>query len=290
MSRVPLAALALSALIAVVGCASGLPHDARVSGRLVVCAADNAPCAPGNGSIYAVDAKHRVVASERISHGLFSLSLLPGDYMLHANQRYGFCNRYHSCNVYRAVLAVAHHQQRVELDVPPPPCSNARGRGAISGPRALVYRDPAGWTIDIPRGWRLVRFTGSKGGVSSAGAEISNVPLPSPKVLPGYPVQADGLALPHQGVGLVIATDTEKGLAGKSPGWIAVTPLPSPDDCGPWNVGSAPAGQPYLETLWFTGNRRTFIASVKVGPDATGTDLAIVDRIIHSLRFRSAAH
>ncbi len=180
-----------------------------------------------------MNAKHRVVASERISHGQFSLSLLPGDYMLHANQRSGFCHRYDSCNVYRAVLAVAHHQQTVELDVPPPPCITARGRGTISGPGARVQR--------------------------------------------------------RRGIGLVIATDSETGLPGESRGYIKMPPLPSPDQCG-WSVGSALAGQPHIETLWFRGNHKLFIASVKVGASATGADGATVDRIIHSLHFQSARH
>jgi hypothetical protein len=90
--------------------------------------------------------------------------------------------------------------------------------------------------------------------------------------------------LPARGVGLVIATDSETGLPGESPGHIAVPPLPDPDQCR-WSVGSSLAGEPYVETLWFRGNRKLFVASVKVGPQATGTDLAVLDKIIHSLRF-----
>jgi hypothetical protein len=269
--------------------ADHVPLVARVARLLAVCPATDAECPPGNGSVYAIDVKHRVVASERVSHGRFSFSLPPGRYMLHANQRFGWCHRYGTCNVYRAVLAVAHQKLSVELDVPPPPCRTARGRGSISGPGARIYRDPAGWTIEVPHGWRLVHFSGSKRGVSSAGAEISNVRLPAPKVLPGYPTQAPLPAQPARGVGLVIATESETGLPGESRSYIKTPPLPSPDQCG-WSTGSALAGQPYIETLWFTGNRKTFIASVKVGAQATGTDLATVDKIVHSLRFPSAGH
>ena len=287
MRRFLLAVFVVGMLVGPVGCGSAVPRDARVSGLLAVCPATDSECPPGNGSVYAIDVKHRVVASERVSHGRFSFALPPGRYMLHANQLYGWCHRYDTCNVYRAVLAVAHRELTVELDVPPPPCRTARGRGVISGHGARVYRDPAGWTIEVPQGWHLVRFSGSKGGVSSAGAQVSDVRLPAPKVIPGYPIQAPLGAQPARGLGLVIATDSETGLLGESRGYIKVPPLPSPDQCG-WSVGSASAGQPYIETLWFTGNHKTFIASVKVGAKATGTDLATVDRIVHSLRFQSA--
>jgi hypothetical protein len=284
--------------VAAAGCGSGAPHDALVSGLFEVCSADNGPCAPGNGSIYAVDVNHRVVASERVSHGRFSLSLVPGRYMLHANERYGWCHRYHSCNAYRAVLAIAHQHQRVGLDVPPPPlrCSGrvpviaAHGARPILESGSRVYRDAAGWMIDVPPGWQLVPFSSSKGGVVSAGAQISNVPLPAPSVLPGYPIQAPLRAQLAGGVGLVIATDSEPGLPGESRGgYITVRRLPAQDQCG-WATGSALAGQPYVETLWFRGNGKTFIASVKVGPKATGTNLAAVDSIVQSLRFRPTGH
>jgi hypothetical protein len=265
-------------------------HNARVFGRFAVCSLDNSPCAPGAGSINAVDVRHRVVASAPVVHGRFSL-LLPGRYMLHANQRYGWCHRYRSCNVYRAVLAVAHQPLRVELDVPPPPSARCVWHGAALV-NARVYQDPAGWTAKVPDGWHVLRFSGSDGGVSGAGAQISNVRLPAPRVISGYPVQTNGRALPARGVGLVIATDNETGLPGKSHGYIKVPPLPAPSQCG-WNQGSALGGQPYLETLWFrgnNGNHGTFVASVKVGPKATGTDLAAIDSIIHSLQFRRSGH
>jgi hypothetical protein len=297
LRRVLLAVFVGGMLLGAVGCGSGMrpaarvsgaSDAARVSGLLAVCPATDSPCPPGSGSVYAIDVKHRVLASQRVSHGRFSFSLPPGRYMLHANQRYGWCHRYDTCNVYRAVLAVAHQQLRVELEVPPPPCRTARGRGTLRRP-AGVYRDPAGWTIEVPRGWRLVRFSGAHGNVSGAGAQISNVRLPAPKVLPGYPIQSPLSAHPAGGVGLVIATDSETGLPGRSHGSIKVPPLPSPDQCG-WSAGSAYGGQPYLETLWFKGNGKTFIASVKVGAKAARTDLATVDRIVHSLRFQSARH
>lgn len=246
---------------------------------------DNSPCALGSGTIYAV-AKHRVVATAPINHGRFSLSLVPGDYMLHANQRTGWCHLFNRCNAYRAVLAVAHQAQNVELEVPPPPSLCSPHYAPLAHP-ARVYHDPAGWTIDVPRRWHLVPFESSHGGVSAAGAQISNVRLPAPHVVPTAPIQAQVGASPARGIGLVIATDSEKGLVGESPGYIVMPPLPTPDQCK-WSTGSALAGQAYIEILWFRGDHKSFVATVKVGPHATGKDLATVNRTIQSLRFGSA--
>ena len=116
-----------------------------------------------------------------------------------------------------------------------------------------MYRDPYGWVIEIPHGWNLVPFSSSAKAVSSAGAQISNVRLPAPRALRGYPIQADGRGLPARGIGLVIATDSETGLPGRSHGYIVAPPLPTPDQCK-WSVGSALAGQPYIETVWFPGS------------------------------------
>ena len=286
MRRAAAAVLAAPALLISGGCGStGPPHDARVSGRFAVCTAINSPCGPGNGSIYAVDPKHRVVAAGRVNHGRFSLLLLPGRYMLHANQRYGWCHRYDSCDVYRAVLAVAHQRLRVELDVPPPPPDCSKRAYATVERGARTYRDPTGWMIAVPRGWPVARFSSSKGRASSAGAQISNVRLPAPKPTPGFPIQVNGQVLPDRGIGLIIATDNRSGRSGEPQDHAVVPPLPAQGQCG-WSVGSS-IGGPYLETLRFKGTRRTFIASVKVGPKVPGTDFAAVDRIIRSLRFSS---
>jgi hypothetical protein len=128
----------------------------------------------------------------------------------------------------------------------------------------------------------VIRFSDSNGGVDSAGAQISNVRLPVPAVVPGYPIQVNGRLLPSRGIGLIIATDSQRGL---SDGILAVPPLPTP--LGPkWVVGSALAGEPYIETLWFRGQGETFIASAKVGPKAGAADLKALAGIIRSLRLR----
>src|ERR1035438_9248645 len=119
-----------------------------------------------------------------------------------------------------------------------------------------MYRDPAGWMIDVPAGWHVIRFSESNGDVESDGAQISNVPLPIPTVVAGYPIQVNGRALPARGIDLIISTDTQPGLTHRA---LALPPLPAPS--GPnWSVGSAPAGEPYIETLWFRANGSAFIA------------------------------
>lgn len=157
--------------------------------------------------------------------------------------------------------------------------------------RTGTYRDPAGWRVNVPAGWHVVRFSSTKGSVSAAGAQFSNVPLPAPSAIPGYPIQSKLGPRPASGIGLVIATDTETGLPGRSPGHIVTVPLPAPDQHG-WNVGSTlvGSGQPYLETLWFKNHQTTFIASVKVGTKASRADLAAIDHIIDSLHFPGSKH
>jgi hypothetical protein len=49
-------------------------------------------------------------------------------------------------------------------------------------------------------------------------------------------------------------------------------------------IGSALAGEAFLETLWFRADGRTFIASAKVGPNVSGGDHHALARIISSLR------
>jgi hypothetical protein len=72
-----------------------------------------------------------------------------------------------------------------------------------------VYHDAAGWMIDVPPGWHVISFHSSKDGPTAAGAQISNVRLPAPTIMPGFPIQANGETLPAHGVSLVIATDND---------------------------------------------------------------------------------
>ncbi len=152
------------------------------------------------------------------------------------------------------------------------------------GQHEHTYRDAAGWTIKVPPGWHAVPFSDSKDGITSAGVQVSNVHLAPPALVPRFPIQANGGVLPTRGVGVIIATDTDP----KVPrGPIAVPPLPAPhapDGWKYWNAGSASAGAPYIEILWFRAHSATFIATAKIGPKATNGDLKAVAAIIQSLR------
>jgi len=119
-------------------------------------------------------------------------------------------------------------------------CGSGGSQAVATGQHGRVYRDSAGWTVDVPPGWHVVRFTDSKTGVVSAGVQLSNVRLPAPSLLPGYPIQVNNRDLPARGVGLIIATDTDPRL---SRGFVAVPPLPGPDGRG-WDVGSSLGGRP----------------------------------------------
>ena len=152
------------------------------------------------------------------------------------------------------------------------------------GQHEHTYRDAAGWTIQVPQGWHAVRFSDSKDGITSAGVQLSNAQLPQPALVPGFPIQANGGVLPTRGVGVVIATDTDP----KVPhGPMAAPPLPAfdaPNGWKYWNAGSASAGAPYIEILWFRAHNATFIATAKIGPKATSSDRKAVAAIIQSLR------
>jgi hypothetical protein len=147
-----------------------------------------------------------------------------------------------------------------------------------------TYRDRSGWTIEVPPGWHTVRFSDSRDGITSAGVQLSNVRLPPPVLVPGFPIQVNGDILPARGVGLIIATDTDPKLPR---GHVAVPPLPAfdaPNGWKYWNAGSAPAGSPYIEILWFRAQSAAFIACAKIGPKATSGDLKAVAAIVESLR------
>ena len=159
-------------------------------------------------------------------------------------------------------------------------CSAGSDATSAISHQGQIYRDSAGWTIVVPRGWHVAQFSDSKNGITSAGVQLSNVPLPAPALIPGYPIQVDDLVLPARGVALIIATDSDPKL---SHGTVAVPLLPAPNGRY-WTVGSARAGAPYMQTLWFRFKGTTFIACAKIGPKATSGNIQAVASIIHSLR------
>jgi hypothetical protein len=136
------------------------------------------------------------------------------------------------------------------------------------------------WAARIPAGWRVVGFSDSTGRIHAGGTQLSDVALPAPRLVAGYPIQVNGGVLPKRGIGLIIATDTDPT---QPPTDVAALPLPSPGG-DRWSVGSAPAGAPYLETLWFRIGCTRFIASAKIGPDVSRGALRQLASVIESVR------
>jgi hypothetical protein len=162
-------------------------------------------------------------------------------------------------------------------------CGSA-GYTVTASQRGHIYRDAAGWTIKVPPGWHVLRFSDSKDGITAAGVQLSNVKFPPPKLVPGFPIQANGGVLPWRGVGVVIARDTDPNVPH---GPMAVPPLPAPhapNGWKYWNAGSASAGNPYIEILRFRAHSATFTATAKIGPKAASGDLRAFAAIVESLR------
>lgn len=143
-------------------------------------------------------------------------------------------------------------------------------------------------TFQVPAGWHAVRFSKAKGGVRAAGIQFSNVTLPAPRLLPGFPIQVNSEVLPPRGVGLIIATDTDHRL---SRGEVAVPPLPLPwpDGSRGWLLGSSPARSPVFETLWFRLGRTTYVATAKIGWKATHAAQKALGQIVRSIKSAQAA-
>ena len=107
-------------------------------------------------------------------------------------------------------------------------------------------------------------LTDSRNGITAAGVQLSNVKLPPPSLIPGYPIQVNNRVLPARGVGLIIAADPDRRL---SHGLVSKPPLPAPDSRY-WMIGSALGGGQYMEALCFRVEGKVFIACAKVGPHA----------------------
>ena len=152
---------------------------------------------------------------------------------------------------------------------------------------SAAYHGGLSWSVSLPSGWHRVNFSDSAGQVRSAGVQISNVPLQRPTLIPGYPIQVKGSALPGGGLALIVATDRDPQVVPR--GHVTTLPLPSPGASGAsaWNFGSALGGRPYLETLSFRADGRTFVADLKVGPSASGPDLKALADIVRSLHLVS---
>jgi len=138
-------------------------------------------------------------------------------------------------------------------------------------------------TVHVPPGWRAVRFSEAKGDVRVAGIQLSNVRLPAPRLLPGFAIQVSSEVQPPRGVGLVIATDTDRRL---SRGEVAVQPLPLPwpDGSHGWLLGSSPARSPVFETLWFRVGRTTYVATAVIGWKASHAAQKALGQIVRSIK------
>jgi hypothetical protein len=144
-----------------------------------------------------------------------------------------------------------------------------------------TYTSPDGWTIDVPVGWHVAPFETTKGSATARGAQVSNLELPSPSIDPGFPIQTNGDDLPDDGLAIIVAIDDDPSDVQQPPQSPPAPPL-SLDD---FTHGSAPAGSATLDLMWFAGNGRTFLATIKTGPSVTAADRTAVERAISSLRF-----
>jgi hypothetical protein len=159
-------------------------------------------------------------------------------------------------------------------------CSAGQPARLVVSHHTQTYHDSAGWSIKVPPGWHALPFRYSNHGITSAGLQLSNVQLPPPSLVPGYPIQVSNRVLPARGIGLIIATDTDRKLSHYV---VRKLPLPAPNG-GSWTFGSSLGGTPYLELMWFDAHGTTFIACAKVGPNVTKTDLKAVAAAVRSLR------
>jgi hypothetical protein len=133
--------------------------------------------------------------------------------------------------------------------------------GSVPVPEAgEIYRDPTGWSIEVPSGWHAVPFTVIARRATYHGIDISNVPLPRPVAVHGTPLQVSGDSVGLRGIGLVIATTDVHG----SDEQRLTLPLSLDDFTG----GSAFPGSPSLDVASFSANGLHFVATVKWGSDA----------------------
>jgi hypothetical protein len=143
-----------------------------------------------------------------------------------------------------------------------------------------AYRDPAGWTVEIPDGWHVLSFGSADGDASSTGTQISNIELPPPTIHTGLPIQTSSNDLPVDGVAIVIATDDDPSNVQSPPESPAEPPL-FVDDLA---VGSSTGGGPSLSLLWFGCGGEPLLISMKQAPSVTATDRASAEDLIRSIR------
>jgi len=149
------------------------------------------------------------------------------------------------------------------------------------GMRTRTYHDPAGWSIEVPVSWSVLPFETTKGDASSVGTQISNMPLSSPTIEPGAPIQT--IVLPRQGVSMIVATDDDPSDVQKPPGSLPSPPL-SFTDSGFVDGSCIARETACLSFLWFTVAGETLLISIKTGPFAPKADRAILAPLVGSIR------
>ncbi|HXJ64906.1 MAG TPA: hypothetical protein VNN79_14215, partial [Actinomycetota bacterium] len=149
-----------------------------------------------------------------------------------------------------------------------------------SVPTFSRYHDPSGWSVDVPPGWTSQPFRFESISAGAEGVQISNVPLPDPKLPPGAWPAADQQALPADGVSIVVAPQVPPSI------WMdGAVDLPM-DFPGGWAEASiSGALQPDLYETAFRGGEVTFIATVTIGVQASEVDRSTLREIVRSIRF-----
>jgi hypothetical protein len=160
------------------------------------------------------------------------------------------------------------------------PGSDEPRRSLSPAEQTTAYRDPAGWTADVPVGWSVVPFETTRGDASAIGTQISNVDLPAPSIEPGLPIQTSGLDLPPAGVSLIIATDVDPANVQLPPASPASPPL----SVGDFMEGSSTGDSPTISLLWFKVSGHTLLASIKTGVSVSRQDAAVMDALVASIR------
>jgi hypothetical protein len=154
-------------------------------------------------------------------------------------------------------------------------CSST-GNSAVAGPN--LYRDPGGWQVLVPAGWRAQPFS-FDGRISSAeGAQISDVAsLPPPRPLTGVPLQASSNDVPSPGIAVVIATDDgHRNQRGKR---IQTPPLTIDEMEEGSGIGSV------LDLMWFRGDGHTFVLTARISDGSYGHPYDALRALIGSIRF-----
>jgi len=169
----------------------------------------------------------------------------------------------------------------------------ALAAGCTSGKtNALGDQTFGRWTLSVPPGWHILRFSYTQGGVRAAGIQVSNVRLPRPSILhePGSTFEISGLVLPPGGVGVVITPDRDDALP-QAKAEPPPLPLPWPDGSHQvgWELASSLGGDPVFEWLKFQINGTTYVAAATIGAKASREASKALGAVIRSITPKAAS-